>query len=71
MPPLLGTTSTKQFFKDDEIKLNGEDRKRAERRIKEGAVPLMYVRDLSKMSMEKREENAPLKLRGKAALKLK
>lgn len=29
LPPLLSTTSTKQFFKNDEIKLQGEDRKRA------------------------------------------
>ena len=50
LPPLLETASTKQFFKNDEIKLEGEDQRRADKRVKEESVPLQYIRDSSKMS---------------------
>lgn len=66
LPPLLESTSTKQFFKEDEIKMDGEDRKRAEKRIKDGSVPLMYVRDSSKMSVERNDDEPSIKLKGKA-----
>lgn len=70
LPPLLENSSTKQFFKDDEIQLNGEDRKRAEKRLKDGSVPLMYIRDSSKMETERKEETS-LKLSGKSMSKFK
>ena len=45
--------------------MDGEDRKRAEKRIKDGSVPLMYVRDSSKMSVERRDDTSMLKLKVK------
>ena len=65
LPPLLETASTKQFFKESEIRMDDGDRKRAEKRIKDGSVPLMYVRDSSKMSVERRDDTSMLKLKVK------
>ena len=55
LPPLLSTTSTKQFFKNDEIKLLGEDRKKdpvqkQPRQKRHESVPLQYIKDNTKMS---------------------
>ena len=58
LPPLLETASTKQFFKDDEIRLQDEDQKKNNRRQPNKndneSVPLQYIRDSSKMSDHKK-----------------
>lgn len=59
LPPLLETASTKQFFKNDEIRLSGEDQKKQLRahqqfyNIQNESIPLQYIRDTSKMSEHK------------------
>ena len=45
LPPLLES----HFFKEDDINLSEEDRIRARKRIKDESVPLMYVKDSSKV----------------------
>ena len=69
LPPLLDMASTMQFFKEDEIKMDGEDRKRAEKRIRDGSVPLMYIRDSSKISVERHDDEHTLLSKGKALSK--
>ena len=58
LPPLLETDSTKQFFKDDEIREQGDEQSKAKAKIREESVPLQYVRDSSKLSGPSKQKSA-------------